>query len=289
MFERVCCELMAIAFKKRSVLPGFGITFGFTTLYLSLIVLIPLAGLFVRTAGLTPAGVWSLISTREAVAAFKLTFGASFAAALVNTVLGPIVAWSLVRYRFPGRKLLDAIVDLPFALPTAVSGVALTAIFSPQTGWIGKYLAPLGIKTAYSQLGVFIALLFISLPFVVRTVQPALADFDPEAEEAAANLGASRWQTIRRVIFPAIMPALVTGFALGFARSLGEYGSVVFISGNIPYRTEIAPVLIVSELNQFDLDSAAAIAAVLLVASFAVLLAINVFGWWTQRHLRVEA
>ena len=279
---------MAFRFKQRSVLPGFGITFGYTILYLSLIVLIPLAGLFLRTAKLTPAGIWSLISTREAVAAFKLTFGASFAAALANLVIGTIVAWTLVRYRFPGRKLLDAIIDLPFALPTAVSGVALTAVFAPDTGWIGKYLAPLGIKTAYSQLGVFIALLFISLPFVVRTVQPALADFDPEAEEAAANLGANRWQTIRRVIFPAILPAVLTGFALGFARSLGEYGSVVFISGNIPYRTETVPVLIVSELNQFDLDSAAAIAAVLLVASFAVLFAINSFQWWTQRYQRVE-
>jgi sulfate/thiosulfate transport system permease protein len=279
---------MAFRFKQRSPLPGFGITFGFTVLYLSLIVLIPLAGLFLRSAELTPAKLWGLISTREAVAAFKLTFGASFAAALANLVLGSIVAWTLVRYRFPGRKLLDAIIDLPFALPTAVSGVALTAVFAPDTGWIGKYLAPLGIKTAYSQLGVFIALLFISLPFVVRTVQPALSDFDPEAEEAAANLGASRWQTVRRIIFPAILPALLTGFALGFARALGEYGSVTFISGNIPYRTEIAPVLIVSELNQFDLDSAAAIAVVLLAASFAVLFAINSLQWWTQRHQRIE-
>jgi sulfate transport system permease protein len=273
---------MRLALKQHSVLPGFGLTLGYTLLYLSLVVLVPLSALFVRTATLPWGKFWQTVTDPRVVASYRLTFGTSLIGAAVNALFGFVVAWVLVRYRFPGRKLLDALVDLPFALPTAVSGIALTAIFA-KTGWIGQYLEPLGIKAAFSPLGVTIALTFIGLPFVVRTLQPALEELDAEAEEAAASLGASRWQTFWRVIVPSVMPALLTGFALAFARGLGEYGSVVFISGNMPLKTEIASLLIVTKLEQYDYAGATAIAVVMLVASFAILLAINALQWWAGR------
>lgn len=271
-----------IRFKQHSVLPGFGLTMGFTLLYLGLIVLLPLSAMFLRAAGLTPAKFWEIISAPRVVASYKLTFGASLAAALVNSVFGFIVAWSLVRYRFPGRKILDALIDLPFALPTAVSGIALCAIYA-KTGWIGQYLHPLGIKAAFSPLGITIALTFIGLPFVVRTLQPAIEELDGETEEAAASLGASRWQTFLRVIVPSLLPPLLTGFAMAFARALGEYGSVVFIAGNQPMKTEITSLLIITKLEQYDYAGATALAIVMLLASFVLLLAINVLQWWTGR------
>jgi sulfate transport system permease protein len=255
---------------------------GYTLAYLSLIVLIPLSALFLRTATMPLGKFWNTISDPRVVASYKLTFGASLIGATVNVVFGFIVAWCLVRYRFPGRKLVDALVDLPFALPTAVSGIALAAIYS-KNGWIGQYLEPWGIKAAYSQLGVTIALTFIGLPFVVRTVQPALEELDGEAEEAAASLGASRWQTFIRVIIPTVMPAIVTGFALAFARALGEYGSVVFISSNIPMKTEITSTLIITKLEQYDYAGATAIAVAMLLASFFILLGINALQWYVSR------
>jgi sulfate/thiosulfate transport system permease protein len=274
---------MRPALKKHSVLPGFGMTLGYTLLYLSLIVLVPLAVLLARTATMPFADLWQTVTAPRVVAAFRLTFGASLAGAAVNAAFGFVVAWSLVRYRFPGRKLLDALVDLPFALPTAVSGIALTAIFA-ETGWLGQFLFPLGIKTAISPVGVTIALTFIGLPFVVRTLQPALEELDVELEEAASSLGANRWQTFWRVILPTVLPALLTGFALAFARALGEYGSVVFIAGNKQLQTEIASLLIMIKLDQYDYAGATAIAAVMLVASFAILLAINALQWWVARR-----
>lgn len=277
---------MAISFKQRSVLPGFGLTFGFTLFYLGLLVLLPLAGLFLKSATISWPQFWGAVTDPRVVASYKLTFGASFIGASINGVFGLIVAWVLVRYSFPGRNLVDALVDLPFAMPTAVSGIALTAIYSPS-GWIGQYLTPLGIKVAYTQLGVVVALTFIGLPFVVRTLQPALEDLDEEIEEAAASLGATRIQTFFRVVLPSILPALLTGFALAFARALGEYGSVVFISGNMPMRTEITPLLIVSKLEQYNYAEAAAIAVVTLSASFAVLLFINLLQWWSRRYTAV--
>ena len=273
---------MRLALKQHSVLPGFGLTLGYTLLYLSVIVLIPLGALFARSATMPLADFWRTVTEPRVLAAYRLTFGASLVGATINAVFGFIVAWSLVRYRFPGRKLLDSLVDLPFALPTAVSGIALTAIFAP-TGWLGQYLEPLGIKAAFSQLGVTIALTFIGLPFVVRTLQPALEELNAEIEEAAASLGASRWQTFCRVILPTVSPALLTGFALAFARALGEYGSVVFISGNMPLKTEIASLMIIMKLDQYKYSEATAIAAVMLVASFAILLAINALQWWIGR------
>jgi|SRR6185312_853238 len=264
--------------KQRSVLPGFGLTMGITILYLSLIVLIPLSALFFKTATIPWARFWAIVTDPRAIASYKLTLGASFAGAAVNAVFGFIVAWTLVRYEFPGRKIFDAMVDLPFALPTAVSGIALTALYSTN-GWVGQYLAKIGIKAAYTPLGVAIALTFIGLPFVVRTLQPALEDLDPGIEEAAATLGASRLQTFFRVILPLVLPGLLTGFALAFARAMGEYGSVVFISGNMPMRTEISSLLIVAKLEQFDYAAATAIAVVMLAASFAMLLAINGLQW----------
>jgi sulfate transport system permease protein len=258
---------------------------GFTLLYLSLLVLIPLSALFLKTASMTWSEFWQTVSDPRVVASYRLTFGASALAAAINAVFGFIVAWSLVRYRFPGQRVVDALVDLPFALPTAVSGIALTTLYAP-TGWIGRYLEPLGIHAVFTPLGVILALTFIGLPFVVRTLQPALQDLDREIEEAAASLGASRWQTFAWVIVPAVLPALITGFALAFARALGEYGSVVFISGNMPLRTEIAPLLIVSKLEQYDYRGATAIAVVILLASFAILLSINVLNWWLGRHMR---
>ncbi len=273
---------MRLAFKQHSVLPGFGLTLGYTLLYLSLIVLIPLAVLFGRTATMPVAELWETVASPRALAAYRLTFGASFIGAAINAVFGFIVAWTLVRYRFPGRKLLDSLVDMPFALPTAVSGIALTAIFA-ENGWLGQFFYPLGIETAFSPLGVTIALTFIGLPFVVRTLQPALEELDAEIEEAAASLGASRWQTFWRVILPTVLPAILTGFALAFARALGEYGSVVFIAGNKQLQTEIASLLIMSKLDQYDYTGAMAIAAVMLAASFAILLAINALQWWVGR------
>lgn len=276
---------MTLRFKQLSVIPGFGPALGFTVLYLSLIVLLPLAALFAKSATTSWATFWGTITNPRVVASYKLTFGASLIAAIINALFGFVVAWTLVRYQFRGKKIIDALVDLPFALPTAVSGIALTAIYS-SNGWIGQFLYPLGIQTAYSPIGVTIALTFIGLPFVVRTLQPALEDLDREVEEAAASLGATRFQAFFRVIFPAIMPALLTGFALSFARAIGEYGSVVFISGNMPMRTEIASLLIITKLEQYDTAGAAAIAVVMLFASFLLLFAINALQWWSARRAR---
>lgn len=272
--------------RQHSVLPGFGLTLGFTVVYLSLVALIPMAALFLRSRGLGWDGYWETVTAPRVLAAFRLSFGAALIAATINAGLGFVVAWTLTRYRFFGRRLVDALIDLPFALPTAVSGIALTTIYAP-TGWLGRALEPLGIKAVFSPLGVVIALTFIGLPFVVRTVQPALEDLEADVEEAAASLGARRRQTFRRVILPAVAPALLTGFALAFARALGEYGSVVFISGNLPGRTEIAPLLIVTQLEQYDYEGATAIAVLLLVVSFAMLLVINVLQRWSgRRHAR---
>jgi sulfate transport system permease protein len=268
---------------SRRVLPGFGLTLGYTLVYLSVIVLIPLAGLFVKTASLSWDEFVSAAFSARALASYRLTFGASFLAAVVNAVFGLGVAWVLVRYRFPGRALVDGMVDLPFALPTAVAGITLTTLLAPS-GWVGALLQPLGIEAAYTPLGIVIALVFIGLPFVVCTVQPVLEDLEQEVEEAAASLGARRWQTFRRVLFPALAPALMTGFTLAFARAIGEYGSVVFISGNMPMRTEITPLLIMSKLEQYDYAGATALAVVMLVLSFTVLLGINLVQWWTTKR-----
>jgi sulfate/thiosulfate transport system permease protein len=267
--------------RARGVLPGFGLSTGFTVLYLCLVVLVPLSALAFRSSALSWSDAWRMVASPRALASYRLSFGASIAAAAVNVGFGVLVAWVLARYRFPGRSLVDAIVDLPFALPTAVSGIALTAVYA-RNGAIGRWLAPLGVEAAFSRLGVVVALTFIGLPFVIRTVQPVLEDLDPELEEAAAVLGAGRWQTFRRVILPGVVPAALTGFALAFARGLGEYGSVVFISGNMPLRTEIAPLLIMTRLEQYDYAGAAAIAMVLLGASFLSLLAINRLQAWTR-------
>lgn len=263
------------------VLPGFGLALGFTLLYLSLVVLAPLSTIVLETATLGPADLWRTVTTPRVLASFRLSFGASAAAALASAGFGLLVAWVLVRYRFPGRRVVDSLVDLPFALPTAVGGIALTTAYA-ETGWIGRFLAPLGIRAAFSPLGVVIALTFIGLPFVVRTVQPVLQDLDAEIEEAAATLGAGRWATFRRVILPAVLPAVITGLALAFARALGEYGSVVFISGNLPLRTEVVPLLIMTRLEQYDYAGATAVAAVMLAASFALLLAVNALQAWSS-------
>ena len=268
--------------KQRSVIPGFGLTLGYTLLYLSLIVLIPLGGLLMKSSSLTFEQFWKTVSDPRVVASYRLTFGVALISALLNAVFGFLVAWMLVRDKIPGKRLIDAIVDLPFALPTAVSGIALTTLYAPN-GWIGRWLEPLGIKAVYSPLGVLIALTFIGLPFVVRTLQPALEELEADAEEAAASLGANRWQTFRRVILPAVMPALLTGFALAFARALGEYGSVVFISGNMPMKTEITTLLIVTKLEQYDTAGATALAVVMLIASFVILFVINLLQWWASR------
>jgi sulfate transport system permease protein len=263
------------------VLPGFGISTGFTVLYLCVVVLVPLSTLTLRASALSWEDAWRVVASPRALASYQLSFGASVVAATVNVVFGVLVAWVLSRYRFPGRSLVDAVVDLPFALPTAVSGIALTAVYA-RTGWIGRHLDPLGVRAAFSPLGVTIALTFIGLPFVIRTVQPVLEDLDGELEEAAAVLGAGRWQTFRHVLLPLLVPAALTGFALAFARALGEYGSVVFISGNMPLRTEISPLLIMARLEQYDYAGAAAIAVVLLGASFLILLAVNRLQAWTR-------
>lgn len=273
---------MAATARNPSVLPGFGPTLGFTLLYLSLIVLIPLAAIFLKASVLTWEQFWKIVTDPRVVASYKLTFGASLIGASINAFFGLLVAWVLVRYNFPGKRLVDALVDLPFALPTAVAGITLTTLYAPK-GWIGQYLEPLGIKASFTPLGVLIALTFIGLPFVVRTVQPVLQDLEAEMEEAAAALGANRRQTFCWVILPEVWPALLTGFTLAFARALGEYGSVVFISGNMPMRTEITTLLIITKLEQYDYAGATAIAAVMLVASFVLLLVINLLQWW-HRH-----
>jgi sulfate/thiosulfate transport system permease protein len=274
---------MGIQVKQRSVLPGFGLTMGFTLTYLSLLVLIPLAGLFLKSATISWPRFYAAVTDPQVVASYKVTFGASLVAAMINAVFGLVVAWVLVRYKFPGRNLIDALVDLPFAMPTAVSGIALTTIYA-SNGWIGRWLEPLGIEVVYTRLGIVVALTFIGLPFVVRTLQPALEDMDAEIEEAAASLGATRRQTFLLVILPMILPALLTGFALAFARALGEYGSVIFIAGNLPMKTEITPLLIVTKLEQYNYAEAAAIAVVTLAASFVVLLFINLVQWWSRRY-----
>lgn len=270
---------MDVRFKQYSVLPGFGLTLGFTMVYLSLIVLMPLAALAMKAGSMTLSDFWNTVTAPRVVASYKLTILASLIGATINAVFGFIVAWCLVRYRFPGHRVLDAVVDLPFALPTAVSGIALTAIYS-QNGWLGKYLYAWGIQTAFSPVGITIALTFIGLPFVVRTLQPALEELDRDAEEAAASLGATRLQTFWRVIMPTLFPSLLTGFALAFARAIGEYGSVVFISGNMPMKTEITSLLIITKLEQYDTAGATAIAVVMLTFSFATLLSINMMLWW---------
>jgi sulfate transport system permease protein len=267
------------------VLPGFGLALGFTLLYLGLVVLLPLSATLAKTLTLTWAQFMETISNPRVVASFRLSFGASLLAAAINAVFGFIVAWVLARYRFPGKRIIDALVDLPFALPTAVAGIALTAIYA-KNGWIGRLLEPLGVQVAFSPLGVLVALVFIGMPFVVRTVQPVLEDLEPELEEAAATLGADRWQTFARVVFPAVLPALITGFALAFARAVGEYGSVIFIAGNMPLVSEIAPLLIVTKLEQYDYAGATAIAVVMLAISFALLLLINWLQWRSRTHSR---
>lgn len=274
---------MAFAFRKPSILPGFGPALGYTLFYLSFIVLLPLAALFARAAGLGLADFWAEVTSPRVIAAYKLTFGASAIAATTNAVFGLILAWTLVRYSFPGKRFVDALVDLPFAMPTAVSGIALTTIYA-KNGWIGSYLEPWGFKVAFAPAGVVVALTFIGLPFVVRTLQPALEDLDLEVEEAAASLGASRVRTFTRVILPSVLPALLTGFTLAFARAIGEYGSVVFISGNLPFRTEIVPLLIVAKLEQYDYAGATALGASALIISFLLLLTINIIQWLASRR-----
>ncbi|MBP6013782.1 MAG: sulfate ABC transporter permease subunit CysT [Alphaproteobacteria bacterium] len=268
-------------FRKPSVIPGFGLTLGFTIFYLSIVILIPLATLLVRPWELGIAGVFAAVTEPRVVAALKLSFGAALVAAAINAVFGLLVAWVLVRYRFPGKRVVDALVDLPFALPTAVAGIALTTLYAP-TGWVGQFVDPIGLKIAYTPLGVVMALTFIGLPFVVRSVQPVLSEMEREYEEAAATLGATRAQVFRRVIFPSIMPAWLTGVALAFARAVGEYGSVIFIAGNLPLVSEIAPLLIVIKLEQFDYAGAAAVGAAMLVISFAMLLVTNALQAWAR-------
>src|SRR5690554_745057 len=270
--------------KSFSVLPGFNLALGYTLLYLSIIVLIPLAAVFVKASEFSLAEFWTVVTADRVVASYKLSFGASLLAAIINMVFGLMLAWALVRYTFPGKKIVDALVDLPFALPTAVAGISLTALYA-KNGWLGQFIeGQLGIKVAFGPLGVLIALVFIGLPFVVRTVQPVLQDLDTELEEAAASLGANRWQTWRYVVSPILLPAMMTGFALAFARAVGEYGSVIFIAGNIPMVSEITPLMIISKLEQYDYTGATAIAVVMLVFSFVLLLAINGLQAWTARR-----
>ena len=265
------------------VLPGFGLSLGYTLVYLSLMVLLPLAAVFVQTASLTWAEFWAIVTAARVVATYKLSFGAALGAAAINVVFGLLLAWSLVRYRFPGKKLVDALIDLPFALPTAVAGISLSALWAGN-GWLGGLLAPFGIKVAFTPLGVLVALIFIGVPFVVRTVQPVLEDLETELEEAAASLGAQRRQTFTRVLLPVLTPALLTGFALAFARGVGEYGSVIFIAGNIPMVSEITPLIIITKLEQYDTSGATAVAVVMLLFSFLMLLAINLLQAWTGKR-----
>jgi sulfate transport system permease protein len=267
---------------RRHVIPGFRLALGFTLFYLSLIVLIPLAALIVKAAALGLPGIWAIATAPRVAAALRVSFVTSFLAAAFNLPLGVLIAWVLTRYRFSGRRVLDALVDLPFALPTAVAGIALSALYAPN-GWVGALLAPYGIKIAYTPLGIWIALVFIGLPFVVRSIQPVLAEIDSEFEEASATLGASRWRTFRQVILPTLLPAILTGFALALARGIGEYGSVIFIAGNIPFVSEIAPLLIVTKLSEFDYAGATVIAVVMLAMSFLLLVAINLLQFWIMR------
>lgn len=269
----------------RRVLPGFSLTLGYTVFYLGILVLLPIMACFIKAGSLSFAEFWGAVWTERARAAYSLTFGAAFVAAVANVFLGLLLAWVLVRYAFPGKKIVDSLVDLPLALPTAVAGLVYSALYV-QKGWLGQYLVPLGIHGAYTRFAIVLVLIFVGLPFVVRTVQPILEDLDPESEEAAASLGGTRWQTFRHVIFPALLPALITGFALAFARGIGEYGSVVFVSGNMPYKTEIAPILIVARLEEFAYGEATAIAVVLLIISFALLVLTNGLERWSMRHER---
>ena len=270
--------------KQKHTLPGFRLSLGYTIFYLSLIVLIPLSMLFIKTASLSFKEIWNIVTASRTLAAYRLSFGTSLVSASVNAVFGFLVAWVLARYSFPGKKIIDALVDFPFALPTAVAGIALTAIYSPN-GWVGQYLLKVGIPGAFSPFGIVIALTFIGLPFVVRTLEPVLQDLDPEIEEAAACLGANRWQSFIKVIFPLLLPPLLTGFTLSFARAIGEYGSVIFIAGNMPGKTEIAPLLIMTKLEQYDYSGATAIAVVMLLASFLVLAVSNFFQWLTAKRI----
>lgn len=269
--------------RQPSVIPGFGLALGVTLSWLTLIILIPLSGLVWRSSALGWATFWELAADQRTINALRISFGTAFLAALINVVFGVILAWVLVRYRFPGKRVIDAMVDLPFALPTAVAGIALTTLYAPN-GWIGSLLTPLGIQIAFTPLGIVFALVFVGLPFVVRTVQPIMEEIDKEVEEAAATLGANRFQTIRRVLLPGLAPAVLTGFALAFARGVGEYGSVIFIAGNLPYVSEIAPLLIVIRLEEFNYPAATAIAAIMLVISFAMLLIINMIQAWSRRR-----
>jgi len=268
---------------NRRVLPGFSLTLGYSIFYLSVLVLFPIVACFVRAASLSFDDFWNAVWTERARAAYLLTFGASFVAAIVNLVLGVLIAWVLVRYNFPGKRLVDSLVDLPLALPTAVGGLVYASLYV-ESGWLGRFLVPLGIQGAYTRLGIVLVLVFVGLPFMVRTVQPVLEDFDPESEEASASLGASRFQTLLHVIMPALYPAMITGFALAFARSVGEYGSIVFVSGNMPFKTEIAPILIVARLEEFAYGEATAIAVVLLIISFSMLILINLLEGWSRRN-----
>lgn len=269
--------------KHHNVLPGFNLSLGFTIFYLSLIVLIPLSAAFIKTSTLSLHEFWVAVASPRVLASYKLTFGAALIGAIINAIFGLLTAWVLTRYTFPGKRLVDALVDLPFALPTAVAGIALTAIYA-SNGWIGSFLEPHGIKVAFTPLGVVVALTFIGLPFVVRTVQPVLEDLEAETEEAAASLGANRWQTFTKIIFPAIAPALLTGFSLAFARAIGEYGSVIFIAGNMPMVSEITPLIIITKLEQYDYAGATAVAVVMLLISFALLLTINGLQWWSNQR-----
>ena len=273
-----------LTFRRRSVLPGFGLAFGFAMTYLGFVVLLPLAGLFAKTAAMGSAEFWRIATDERTLAALRLSFGAAIAAALINLVMGTLVAWVLVRYEFPGKRVLDAIVDLPFALPTAVAGISLTALYA-SNGWLGYYLEPWGVTVAFTPAGVVVALIFVSLPFVVRTVQPILQDLDVDVEEAAATLGAGRLQTLWRVVLPSIAPAMMTGTALAFARAVGEYGSVIFIAGNLPYVSEIAPLLITIRLEEFDYRGATTVATIMLVLSFAMLLVINLLQAWSRQRM----
>lgn len=268
---------------NKAVLPGFGLSLGYTILYLSIIVFIPLSAVFFKSIGIGWDGFIEIIQDTRILKALQLSFTTALVAALINVFLGLLLAWCLVRYHFPGKRIVDALIDLPFALPTAVAGIALTSLYAP-TGWIGQFLEPLGFKVAYTSVGITLALIFIGIPFVVRTVQPILSDLETELEEASSALGANRWQTIRYVIFPIILPSLMTGFGLAFARGVGEYGSVIFIAGNQPYKTEIAPLLIISRLEEFDYAGATTIAVIMLLLSFALLLLINLLQSWATRR-----
>lgn len=269
--------------QQKRVLPGFGLSLGFTLLYLSIIVLIPLSAVFIKSLGIGWSGFVDIISSTRILKALQLSFTTALLAAFINVFLGLLIAWCLVRYQFAGKRIVDALIDLPFALPTAVAGIALTSLYA-STGWIGQYLEPLGIKVAYTPIGITLALIFIGLPFVVRTVQPVLSDLETELEEAASALGANRWQTIRHVIFPITLPAIFTGFALAFARGVGEYGSVIFIAGNQPFKTEIAPLMIISRLEEYDYAAATTIAVIMLVISFVILFGINLLQAWATRR-----